>query len=292
MRRGKDGDDGDRNGRRPGTRPWGRWPVVAGVTAFLLVVGVGGYVLVNSVRPYLRGSNCQATTPDGEMPLDLEQAANASTISAVAFGKRLPERAVAIAFATSIQESRIRNLAHGDRDSVGMFQQRPSQGWGTEAELRDPVTATRKFFDGLEKINDYLDRDLHDAAQLVQRSADGRAYAQHEDDAKVLARAYTGRQAAAVRCWYTPKKRTEPRRAEALKELRRSFGGRIPPSQGDAVEVSGTRAGWAVASWAVSHAQPYGLREIRFAGRRWRAESGHEGWTESPTTSPDRVIIR
>lgn len=282
---------------------------VTGITlAVMLMVGVGGYVAWERVRPYLHGSNCEVRTAAGKMPLDLEQGANAATIAAVAYRKQLPERAAVIAYATAIQESHIRNLPGGDRDSVGMFQQRPSQGWGTPDKLRDPVTSTSKFFDALVKVKDYLDRDLHDAAQRVQRSADGTAYAQHEPDGKLLAQAFTGRMPASVRCWYPPNKQTSSRRPEALRELRRAFGSRLqvenpaatttlsndqPPHTGsDAVRVGGARTGWAVASWAVTHAQVYGLTEVRHAGKTWTSGEGHDGWTEDSGAPTDRVIIR
>ncbi|WP_245679681.1 hypothetical protein [Actinomadura hibisca] len=284
-----------------GARRW-RWTAVTLVT--VLVLGTGGYLLFRQVRPYLHGSGCEVRTPAGKMPLDLEQAANASTIAAVAFRKQLPERAAVIAYATAIQESHIRNLADGDRDSVGMFQQRPSQGWGSPDKLRDPVTSTSKFFDALTKVKDYLDRDLHDAAQRVQRSADGDAYAQHEPDGKLLAKAFTGREPASVRCWFPPDKKTKPRRPEAIRELRRAFGSRLqldtpqtvssppPPRPTDAIRVSSSRTGWAVASWATTHAQVYGLTEVRHNGRRWSAENGHDGWLKDPEAPTDRVILR
>jgi len=294
--------------RRLTTTRW-RWAAVT----LVVVVGLaaGGYALYLRARPYLHGSNCEVRTTLGKMPLDLEQAANAATIAAVAYRKELPERAAVIAYATAIQESRIRNLPDGDRDSVGMFQQRPSQGWGTPDKLRDPVQSTSKFFDALVKVKDYLDRDLHDAAQRVQRSADGTAYAQHEPDGKLLARAFTGREAAAVRCWFSPDKRTSPRRPEAIREMRRAFGSHLQVETAaqraagggtgdaaaagrdfEAIRVSNQRTGWAVASWAVTHAQVYGLTEVRYAGRHWTVEEGHDGWTKDAEAPTTKVIIR
>ncbi|SEG42351.1 hypothetical protein SAMN04489712_105133 [Thermomonospora echinospora] len=281
-----------------GVRGWEwrrRRPVVV-LLVIVVALGAGGYVVWSYVRPYLHGSNCEVAAVERTVPLDLEQAANAATIAGVAFRKSLPERAVVIAYATAIQESHIRNLPGGDRDSVGIFQQRPSQGWGRVDQLRDPVYATSKFFDSLVKVKDYLDRDLHDAAQQVQRSADGRAYAPHEDRAKQLAEAYTGRRPAAVRCWFSPSKRTEPRREEAVRALHQTFGtSRLPVTRdGDrhTVKVPTRRTGWAVASWAVSHAQGYGLSEVRYAGYRWKSEAGHDGWTEDGHAPADHVAIR
>lgn len=103
----------------------------------------------------------------------------------------------------------------------------PVPGLGHPDKLRDPVQSTSKFFDALVKVKGYLDRDLHDAAQLVQRSADGDAYAQHEPDGKLLATAFTGREPATARCWYPPDKKTASNRPEALREMRRAFGSRL-----------------------------------------------------------------
>ena len=261
------------------------------VFVVVLGLGVGGYALFSYVRPYLHGTNCRVNS----VPLDLEQAANAATIAAVATGKRLPERALVIAYATTMQESHIRNLPGGDRDSVGLFQQRPSQGWGKRERLLDPVYASHRFFDALVKVRKYLDRPVHDSAQQVQHSADGRAYAQHVEVAEALAAAYTGRRPTAVRCWFTPGRRTTERRAAALRELRRALGSlrvAAEPGQRDAVRVTSRRDGWTVASWAVSHAQEYGLTEIRYAGRSWTADDGYAGWTEDDRAPADRVIVR
>jgi hypothetical protein len=291
-------------GRNGGGRPGRRW--AAGVSVVVLLLGVGAYALFQRARPYLHGTGCEVSTSAGKMPLDLEQAANAATIAAVAFRKRLPDRAAVIAYATAIQESHIRNLPGGDRDSVGMFQQRPSQGWGEPRELRDPVKSTEKFFTALVKVKGYLDRDLHDAAQRVQRSADGTAYARHEDDGELLATAFTGREPATARCWYPPGKRTASRRPEALREMRRAFGSKLTmsgpgplgekapsdPNAWNAVKVTNTRAGWAVAAWAVTHAQPYGLTEVRYAGHHWTSDAGHDGWTEDKQAPTTAVIIQ
>jgi len=205
----------------------------------------------------------------------------------------------------------MRNLPGGDRDSVGMFQQRPSQGWGSPEKLRDPVQSTSKFYDALVKVKGYQDLDLHDAAQRVQRSADGDAYARHEPDGKILARAFTGGQASAVHCWFPPDKKTTPRRPEALREMRRNFGGRLQvdsplallrtsqqvgvspeDSRPDAVKVTSARTGWSVAVWAVTHAQTYGLTEVRHAGKRWSADSGHDGWQPDEDAPAGRVLIK
>jgi hypothetical protein len=94
-------------------------------------------------------ATAECTLPVTGVRLTGEQVGNARTIAQVGYERGLPERAVVIALATAMQESRLRNLDYGDRDSLGLFQQRPSQGWGTPAQVQDPVYAAGKFYDGL-----------------------------------------------------------------------------------------------------------------------------------------------
>ena len=82
----------------------------------------------------------------------------------------MPARAASIALATAYQESKLYNIDYGDRDSVGLFQQRPSQGWGTVAQLTDPEFATNAFYDALAKVDGYREMEITVAAQEVQRS--------------------------------------------------------------------------------------------------------------------------
>jgi len=121
--------------------------------------------------------------------LDIDQAANSTTIAAV--GKRLglPNHAVTVALAAALQESRLRNLPYGDRDSLGLFQQRPSQGWGTSAEILTPSYAAAAFFRELIRVNGWATLPITVAAQEVQRSGAPTAYAQWEPQARALAMA-------------------------------------------------------------------------------------------------------
>lgn len=115
-----------------------------------------------------------------------ERDQNVGTIVALVKAQRLPDRAAVIALATAIQESRLVNLPGGDRDSAGLFQQRPSQGWGTLAQVTDPVYATTKFLDALQRVTGWPLMPLTQAAQAVQRSGFPDAYAQHEELATQL----------------------------------------------------------------------------------------------------------
>ncbi|MGQ5265234.1 C40 family peptidase, partial [Micromonospora sp. ZYX-F-536] len=125
-----------------------------------------------------------------------EQTANAAAIVAVGVQVQVPPRGWVIAVATAIQESSLRNLPGGDRDSVGLFQQRPSQGWGTPAQLQEPRYAAGKFYTALLAVDGWEAMTLTDAAQTVQRSAYPGAYAKWEDDAIALIRILTGGTAA------------------------------------------------------------------------------------------------
>src|SRR4051794_4603951 len=112
----------------------------------------------------------------------------------------MPARAASIALAAAYQESDLRNLRGGDRDSAGLFQQRPSQGWGTLAEIRDPVHAANAFYDALDQVPGYDQLAITVAAQAVQRSGFPEAYADHEADARTLASALTGNSPEAFSC--------------------------------------------------------------------------------------------
>jgi hypothetical protein len=140
------------------------------------------------------------TVPGSAITLHPDQAANAATIADVARARGLPERAVVIALATAQQESGLRNLSYGDRDSLGLFQQRPSQGWGTPAEVRDPVHAAGRFYDHLVRIPHWQTGQLTVVAQAVQRSAFPLAYQRWEPMATVLAAALHGAHPGRLAC--------------------------------------------------------------------------------------------
>jgi cell wall-associated NlpC family hydrolase len=117
-----------------------------------------------------------------------EQLANARVIAQVGRQMGASQRDIQIALMTAMQESGLRNLRYGDRDSQGLFQQRPSQGWGTVAQVTDPTYASRKFYEALLKDSRRDSRSLTQAAQRVQRSAFPDAYAKHEGSAAKLLR--------------------------------------------------------------------------------------------------------
>jgi cell wall-associated NlpC family hydrolase len=136
------------------------------------------------------GASTASSPPPDLSGYDSEQLSNAATLAAVGTGRGIPTRGLIIAVATAIQESSLRNLgdlgADNDHDSVGLFQQRPSQGWGTPQQLQDPVYASNKFYDKLLTVPNWEQLPLTEAAQAVQRSATVDAYAKWEADATAL----------------------------------------------------------------------------------------------------------
>jgi cell wall-associated NlpC family hydrolase len=152
------------------------------LTVFALVAGLGfwGYTTYTGGRVPFLTDTCRAFAGKSAVRLDPEQMGHAATITAVAVRLRLPERAVVVALATALQESKLRNLATGDRDSIGLFQQRPSQGWGSPAQVLDPVYSTTTFLDHLLKVPNWDRLPVTVAAQTVQRSAFPDAYAKWE----------------------------------------------------------------------------------------------------------------
>src|SRR4051795_5819950 len=171
--------------RRRATRlkPAQWWPVV--LVALVVVVGLAWDA--DGQDAAVPTDSC--TLPASGVTLTGEELANARTIAQVAWDRGLPERAVVIALATAMQESHLRNLDHGDRDSLGLFQQRPSQGWGTPEQVQDPVYAAGKFYDHLVTVPDWPSLSVNDASQVVQRSGFPLAYGKWSDMAVELAAA-------------------------------------------------------------------------------------------------------
>ncbi|MBT2487751.1 C40 family peptidase [Streptomyces sp. ISL-96] len=118
-----------------------------------------------------------------------EQVPNAKTIQATGVAMKIPVRGQIVALATALQESGLRNITYGDRDSVGLFQQRPSQGWGTVAQIMDPVYSSTKFYEGLREVSGWESMTITQAAQAVQRSGYPDAYAKWEPLATALQKA-------------------------------------------------------------------------------------------------------
>jgi len=259
-------------------------------------LGVGIYVAARHAPQILGETGCTAGAGRAAVALDPEQAQIAATIAGVAHQRRMPSRAVTVAYAAAMQETHLHNLDYGDRDSVGIFQQRPSEGWGPASKLINPVYASTKFFQALTRVRDYRHLPVYKAAQAVQHSADGYAYEQYQHMAVRLTAAFTGASPRAVWCWSPGSNGGTAQFAAARRALVQTFGS-LPAHNsalaGDApsllVRASQADIGWAVASWLVTHAGQYALRDVSYAGFQWRASSGG-GWTKDKTAPATAVL--
>lgn len=254
--------------------------LIAGAVVVVLAGGALGLKLLLTPGP---SHPLGCTTVGTTYALDFEQASNATTIAAV--GKRLglPDHAVTIALATALQESQLHNLPYGDRDSRGVFQQRPSQGWGTAAQVMTPRYAAAAFFQHLASVPGWPTLPVTVAAQLVQRSGSPSAYAQWEAVARALARATTGEVAAGFSC-HVP----DPPKTTATATLAQTMTLEL----GDApigVPVTALR-GWTVSSWLVGHANQFGITSVAFGGEQWTSAGG--GWQSDPSPTAGVRISR
>jgi len=249
--------------------------------ALALVAG-GIYTAVYFVQrsETLVSERCTATAGNRTGELAPDQAANAALITAAAVRRGLPPRAATIALATAMQESKLRNIGHGDQagpDSRGLFQQRPSQGWGTEAQIMDPYYAVNAFYDALVKIPGYETLDITDAAQQVQRSAHPQAYAQHEDMGRAFASSLSGQTPAGVQC--TLRSPTAGGNAASVAtELDQAYGGVDAQVDGTTLVVDADGAlAWSLAQWAVANAKDLSVTRVEVDGHTWQ-RAGGDGW--------------
>jgi hypothetical protein len=262
----------------------------------LIAAGIGAFWLLRSrnlTEPVPGQQRCVATANDQSSVLDLEQAHFASIIAGVSVRRGLPPRAASIALATAYQETGIRNLDYGDRDSVGLFQQRPSQGWGTKKQLMDPDYAAGKFYDALVKINNWQTDDINDVAQEIQRSGHPKAYNDHEADARVFASALTGQSPAGCSCL---DRSGTPGDTKGLRSSLQQTFGNIDDSAGGSVitiRAASTQWAWAYAHYAVANASLYGVTTVKIRNRSWQTQDFNlPDWQEaSPTLKSERVEI-
>ncbi|KAA1418737.1 hypothetical protein F0U44_09600 [Nocardioides humilatus] len=282
--------------------------IVIGFAALAVVVTVG-IAVFHAVDDIVSGpsGDCSATVANHEVEISGEQAENATLITAIGLRRGLPARAVSIALATAFQESKLTNIDYGDRDSLGLFQQRPSQGWGTRAQILDRDYSTNAFYDALVQVDGYEDMEITEAAQHVQRSAYPSAYADHEEDARALASALTGYSPASFSCDLDggapseDSKRLESgltARADAVREdLLEQFGSLdLADLDGSSIDVSmrpvseaSKVRGWALAHYLVGNADRLDIRTVAFDGQVWTA--GRDGWRRDEKQASDRVHV-
>lgn len=262
-----------------------------------VVVAGGLVVAVLTDREPRRSEYCVVRVGDTVAQVDVEQARWSSLMAAMAQNRGLPPRATTIAIATAFQESKVRNINYGDRDSLGLFQQRPSQGWGTAEQIMRPAYAIGKFYDGLVTVKGYTRKPITVAAQEVQRSAFPGAYAQHEDYARALASSLRGYSPAAFTCQLNPVGGGSVR--AVTDDVDRAFGEiehRSDDAEGTVTfRLDGTpedvRArGWALAHYLVANAAHLKVASVSFDGLRWTADDSPDGWVSAPRARADHVV--
>lgn len=262
--------------------------------AVVVVVTLGalwvGTKLWHTAQNHFTATQCTI----GEYDLDTDQASVAAQmVGAVTqyktkADKHLPERATVLALAAGLQESKLRNLAlhEGDRDSVGVLQQRPSQGWGggDPARLNDVTEATREFLDALVTHKGWQHDTLAHAIQEVQISADGSAYAQHEVEAQALADALQGRVPAGISCTFD-KPTVAATTTKVITLLRAQVTVATPTAAGLVIRVPG--AAWQTASWFVANADRLGIDSVAYDGKLW---SRSDGWKPAASAAKTAVV--
>ena len=250
--------------------------------------------------------------------MDPEQLQNASLIADVAMRRGLPDEAVIVALATAQQESKLRNIDYGDADSVGLFQQRPSQGWGSKEQILDPLYSTGKFFDALVKVRNWQNLTVAAAAQAVQRSAFPDAYTSWQPYGTALAAALTGNSLGQLTC----------RLGHPGVDLKKGGSGSTPTSlvavvsqltaslasdlqvTSPAVTAQGTKVAIitvsglggvgagddsaaehrtaTVASWALAHS-PEGITRVVVGNQEWRPD--RDGWHPTSTVAAVGTVV-
>lgn len=227
--------------------------------------------------------------------MDPEQLLNASAVADVAMQRNLPTRALIVALATAQQESKLRNLTYGDADSVGLFQQRPTQGWGSKEQILVPSYAAGRFFDALLKVPNWQDLSVTQAAYEVQHNAYPDAYKDWEPRATALTGALTGTTSTQLSCRLAHPVTTGSVTAVTSglqADLAINHPSVVPlDSKRTAVTVTGLadtgsgddtaakhRTG-TVAAWAIAHAATDGITSVVVGDQEWRPD--RDGWHNS-----------
>lgn len=256
---------------------WNRTTKIIAVAAALVVLAAAGIWAWASVQrePLPLADRCVATVGGSTATIDPDQAYYAGLISGVSVKRGLVPRAASIALATAFQESNLHNLDYGHSDSIGLFQQRPSQGWGTVEEIMDPWYSTTAFYKALVKVKNWQKGDINDIAQAVQRSGFPEAYRQHVDRARLLASALAGETPAAFSCKIGSPGTPD---AEGMTTfLTKTYGKKVSiKADGDRLVVTAddTQTAWSAAHAAVAGVERYGVSGVELGAWSWTHDKG------------------
>ena len=273
-----------------------RWVAPVGILVVLAIVAGSLVAVWNKLQSELFSPTCTATASGSSVSFSPEQVANAALIAAISDKRGLPPRAASIAIATAIQESKLRNLNYGDRDSIGLFQQRPSMKvWGTREQILDPVHSTNAFYDALIKIDGYESMVITEVAQLVQKSGYPDAYADHEQEGRILASTLRGQSPAGFVCQLRPAESGSPA-ATVAADLDAQLGVKAAVDGSTlTVNAPSDQLAWAAGQWAVARAESYGVNRVQVGDRAWSRGTGGsaQSWsTGESAPTPTTVTIQ
>ena len=243
------------------------------VLALLGGLGFGAWKGYEWLETRMNPHGCYLQVDGADEPLRLtsEQAMNASIIAAESYNRDLPEQAAVIALATAWQESGLRNLGYGDRDSLGLFQQRPSYDWGTKEQIMDPWYSSGRFYEELVKFDNWESIDVNDIAQKVQRSGHPEAYRKHETNARALAGAFRGSKEGVLAC--LNREGTGTDRSGLDKVVATVPGVEIQGSGSETtLTASSPSAAWSVAQLAIANSADAGLTKVAVGDNEWRQD--------------------
>ena len=259
---------------------------VLGVAIVAVAWGPGLYASYTAAPP---SNRCTVSAPSGEYSRSAERSDNVAMIATAGWVHGFDEKGVTIALATAIQESGLRNLDYGDRDSVGLFQQRTSQGWGTVEQIMDARYSAAMFYTALAKVDGWEGLRVTDAAQAVQRSGFPEAYADHEAEGRAWAKALGGVEGT-VSCELTDPAVTTARAfservaldfpdAEYVVEVLESDGnltvlGVKPPEASDQTLRK-------LQAWTIATASTTGVEWADFRGSLWNRDGS---WVQGEPT--------
>jgi hypothetical protein len=236
---------------------------------------------------------CEASAGGQVAVVDPEQAHNAAIIAGMSIQRGLKPRAASIALTTAFQESGIRNLNYGHADSIGLFQQRPSKGWGTVDQIMDPWYSTRSFYRVMERIKNWETKDINNVAQAVQRSAYPDAYRKHVERARTLASSLTGETPASLSCVISSPAAANPDGMKTF--LTKTLGNKVTiatTATGLKVTTTKTQDAWAVAGLAVASTGNYGLASVAIGSYTWtHSTTGLAAWVGTPSETTEVNLV-
>lgn len=271
-----------------------RKPLVVTLVVVIVLgaLGFGGWQAYQYLYQRFTPEQCEVLVPGKEQPTTLsqEQARNASIIVAVSVERGLPEQAAVVAIATAYQESALRNLDYGDRDSLGLFQQRPSYGWGTEEEIMDPWYSSKRFYEELVKFDNWESTDVNDMAQKVQRSGFPEAYRKHEANARAIAGALRGSAPETFSCLSFEEAPTADE--AAFERVLAAFGDAVTTATEGAkltITAADDTTLWAAAQHMVANSYDGGVTSVVVGDREW--EHTRQGWHEAKTPAPASTAV-